>query len=391
MSRQSHRLRKRTRMPRSCEGISWAAPRGTLWPCVKCAKANIRGRSSCLLPSYPGGSRWGQAIAPALLAFAQLLRQSIPAMLLPRLASAVQSVSAGGWAVGVSGGADSVALLDLLRSRRDLALRVVHLDHQARGRQSAADAAFVADLSARWNLPCSLATRDQLEASTGGLPNNLSARFRALRLILFQQVVRDHQLSGVIVAHHADDQAETVLHRLLRGSGYEGLCGMSRATSIGELRVLRPLLRVPRTDLRALLHSIGQTWREDPSNATDKYLRNRLRRFLAADPVLTQDLLRLASACRKLRRWARGSAPRLEESFAVHQLADLPLLLARQSARSWMIDRGVPPGDITPQSLDQLVLMAADAASPARANFPGSLLVRRRRGQVLAECHPPRL
>jgi len=310
-------------------------------------------------------------------------------MLSARLASAVESVPSGGWAVAVSGGADSVALLALLRSRGDLRLHVVHLDHQTRGQQSTDDAAFVADIASRWHLDCSLATREQIEPTLGQPPKNPSARFRAMRLALFGQVVRDHRLAGVVVAHHADDQAETILHRLLRGSGYEGLCGMARNTHLGELRMFRPMLGVPRAQLRAFLGSIGQNWREDPSNASDKYLRNRLRRFLAAHPPLTDDLLTLGQTCRRLRRWTRATAPRLEESFSVGRLADLPNLLARESARGWLIERGVSPADITPHALDQLIAMAADAASPARADFPGSLLVRRRRGVLFTDPPDP--
>jgi tRNA(Ile)-lysidine synthetase-like protein len=306
----------------------------------------------------------------------------------PRLASAVESVPPGAWAIAVSGGADSIALLALLRSRSDLRLHVVHLDHQTRGQQSTDDAAFVVDRASRWILPCSVATREQIEPTLADLPTNLSARFRAMRLALFAKVVHDQQLTGVIVAHHADDQAETILHRLLRGSGYEGLCGMTRNTRLGELRMLRPMLDVRRTDLRAFLNSIGQTWREDPSNASDKYLRNRLRRFLAAHPPLTNDLLALGRHCRRLRRWTRANAPRLDESFSVHQLAGLPKLLARQSSRRWLIDRGVSPAHITPRALDQLITMAADAASPPRADFPGSLLVRRRRGILFTDTKP---
>jgi tRNA(Ile)-lysidine synthase len=280
--------------------------------------------------------------------------------------------------------------LALLHTRADLHLHVVHLDHQTRGQQSTEDAVFVADLAARWNIPCTLTTRGQLEPALADLPKNLSARFRALRLALFHQVVRDRQLAGIIVAHHADDQAETILHRLLRGSGYEGVCGMSRNTRLGELRICRPMLNVPRSDLRAFLASIGQTWREDSSNASDKYLRNRLRRFLAGHPPLTADLLALGTACRRLRRWTRAAAPRLAESFPVDQLADLPILIARQSVRAWLTDRGVPPAKITPHSLDRLIAMATDAASPARADFPGSLLVRRRRGILFADPREPK-
>jgi tRNA(Ile)-lysidine synthase len=309
-----------------------------------------------------------------------------------RLSDAVQSLPPGAYAVGVSGGADSVALLSLLRRCPDLQLHVVHLDHQTRGEESTADARFVAELATKWNLPATLALRQQIEPLLPDPPSNLSARFRALRMKLFAQVVAERNLSGVILAHHADDQAETVLHRLLRGSGYEGLCGMSPAARLGSLRVLRPLLGIRRAELRAWLTSTDQPWREDSSNFSDKYLRNRLRAFLLDRPQLTADLLTLCSACRALRDWARANAPRFGETLPADQLANLPPLLARQAAGAWLISRGASAQALTPKSVDRLLAMAADAASPSRADFPGALHIRRRRGLLFVDpdgCNPP--
>src|SRR6476620_3691953 len=110
-------------------------------------------------------------------------------MLQTDLFSAVKTVPAGAWAVGVSGGADSVALLSLLRQRADLSLRVVHLDHQARPGASAADAKFVQAIARQWDLPCEVATYDAIAPSIDELPKNRSARFRAARLSFFCRVV----------------------------------------------------------------------------------------------------------------------------------------------------------------------------------------------------------
>src|ERR1051325_10404986 len=127
----------------------------------------------------------------------------------------VATVRPASWAIAVSGGADSVALLSLLLDRRsDLALHVVHFDHHTREGQSAQDAAFVRQLALDHGLPFSIATRDQIEPDLAArmiLPRNLSARFRALRYEWFRRVVAAANLGGVILAHHADDQAETVL------------------------------------------------------------------------------------------------------------------------------------------------------------------------------------
>src|SRR5205823_4177907 len=100
--------------------------------------------------------------------------------------------------------------LALLRPRGDLRLHVVHLDHETRGGQSAEDAQFVGDLAREWGLAVTVARRGEIESAMGALPRNRSARHRALRLELFRRVVSEHKLRGVILAHHADDQAETV-------------------------------------------------------------------------------------------------------------------------------------------------------------------------------------
>jgi tRNA(Ile)-lysidine synthetase-like protein len=291
----------------------------------------------------------------------------------------ILAIPAGKWAVGVSGGADSVALLLLLHRRPDLQLHVVHLDHETRNGQSAHDAAFVADLAARLHLPATITLRSQVNSPP---LKNLSAKFRAARIALFKQVVNSQQLNGVILAHHADDQAETVLQRLLRGAGPTALTGMSPKTTIDGLCILRPLLQIPSSDLRQFLKNQNQPWQQDISNTSPKYLRNRLRPILAADPALRNSLLDLAAACRRLRQWLRKNAPTLPQQFSVDVLASLPPPLARQSARRWFLDRNIPPGRITTIACDRLIAMAADAASPPRQHFPAGLLVRRRRGII---------
>jgi tRNA(Ile)-lysidine synthetase-like protein len=304
-----------------------------------------------------------------------------------RLEQSVATVPPGSWAVGVSGGADSVALLDLLVRYRgsDLSLHVIHLDHQTRGQASTGDATFVNQLASKLNLPCTIARRDQIQPLLTNPPTNPSALYRQLRLTLFRKVVEQRRLCGVLLAHHADDQAETVLHRLLRGSAYAGLAGMSPRTCVNQLVILRPLLGVGRAPLREHLARHGLSWREDASNASPKYLRNRLRRLLAAAPVLCKDLLSLSQACAELRDWVRLEAPQLQEQFPPAMLANLPRILADQSARTWLASRGVPADQILPSLVERLRTMAQDAASPARFDLPGGLRLRRRGGVLFVE------
>lgn len=298
-------------------------------------------------------------------------------------------VTPGRWAVGVSGGADSVALLRLLGRRGDLFLHVVHLDHQTRGPESDGDARFVQTLAAQLNLPCTIGRRDEVEARLTDLPANPSSRYRTARIALFRDVVNAHCLQGVVLAHHSDDRAETILLRLLRGSGPAGLAPIEASTRVGGLLMLRPLLDVPRVQLRAVLGGCGQTWREDDSNASDHYLRNRVRRWLADQPALVEHLLALGDACAALRGFAQAHAPRLNERFCTADLAGLPSILADASARRWLADRGVPRDQIGPGAIRRLLTMATDAGSAAKVNFPGRIVIRRRGGEIFVDGPPP--
>jgi tRNA(Ile)-lysidine synthase len=303
------------------------------------------------------------------------------------LQRAIETVSAGAWAVGVSGGADSVALLALLRGRGDVRCHAVHLDHQTRDGASADDARFVATLCATWKVPCTIARRSEIESSVADLPANRSARFRALRLELFRRVCAKQGLAGVILAHHADDQAETIFQRLVRGSaGPAGLVGMRLRTRVAGLTIQRPLLGATSAELREMLRARGQPWREDSSNASPAYQRNRVRKILAANPPLSHALLDMAEAMGAWVNWARSSAPTLAETFAVRELADQPEALAMEALRRWLAERGAPREELSPDVLARLIEMARDAGTSPRRHFPGGLLVARRSGRIgLAE------
>jgi hypothetical protein len=97
---------------------------------------------------------------------------------------------------------------------------------------------------------------------------------------------------------------------------------------------------------------------------------------------LTQSLLDLSAACARLRRWVRSAAPALAETFAVKDLTELPDMLARESARRWLSNRGAPPGELSIFVLDRFLTFARDAASPPRQHFPGGLPVRRGGGVI---------
>lgn len=302
------------------------------------------------------------------------------------ISEAIASIPGGKWGVGVSGGADSVALLLLLNDslRTDISLHVIHLDHETRNGESAIDARFVSELAERLGLPCTIELRSAIETQVKPPQKNVSARFRAARLELFAQMVKSHGLCGVILAHHADDQAETIFQRLLRGSGATGLAGMRRSARLRDVRVMRPLLRIRRDALRVFLCERNQVWREDSSNASDQQLRNRLRQVLAGNDSLAESLLRLGESSAKLCRWVSASAPAPGAVLHARQTLELPRLLQSELARKWLAAAGVPRDRIDAPVINQLISMLQDAATPARQHFPGKVLVRRSRGTLCA-------
>ncbi len=174
--------------------------------------------------------------------------------------------------VAVSGGADSVALLHLLAALapgRGWSLVVASLDHGLRGDAGAADVAFVAGLAGGLGIPF-VAGRADAPRPRGASPEEAA---RDARLGFLREAASRHGAAAVALGHTADDQAETVLYRLARGAGRRGLAGMRRWAP----PFWRPLLGVRRADLRDLLAAAGLPWREDPTNDSDAFARNRIR------------------------------------------------------------------------------------------------------------------
>lgn len=185
--------------------------------------------------------------------------------------------------VAVSGGADSTALLAVmhgLRERFELSLHAAHLDHGLRGDASSADAEFVSRQCAALDVPVTI-DRCDVRAAAAESGTGIEETARNLR---YQFLIRTAQSIGapwVALAHNADDQVETVLHRLIRGTGLGGLSGMPVSRPLADgITLIRPLLDVTRNEIEADLHARGLVWREDASNASPEFTRNRIRHRL---------------------------------------------------------------------------------------------------------------
>lgn len=233
-----------------------------------------------------------------------------------------------GLLVAVSGGVDSVVLLHLLgRLAPGLGLRLTaaHLDHGLRGSESAADAAFVAEVCERLNVPL-LSARRTVRRRPG---ESLQAAARRVRYRFLFAAARRAGAQAVATAHHADDLAETVLLRLLAGAGSAGLAAMARPRP----GLLRPLLIHPKAELIAYAAARGLAFREDASNADPKYARNRLRAEVL--PVLAAVQPNIVGA---LGREARVLAD--EADFIARAAAEAMKALGRDGAP------GLPAGAV---------------------------------------------
>jgi tRNA(Ile)-lysidine synthase len=182
-------------------------------------------------------------------------------------------------AVAVSGGADSVALLRLLlelRSELGVVLSVMHFNHKLRP-EAELDQAFVAGLAEVHGLELRCEAGDvKLCAKKHQL--SVEAAARRLRYEYFKRVLAQGEMNQIATAHTLDDQAETVLLRLVRGAGTRGLAGIYPAVAVGEeSSIVRPLLGSARKDVLQFLKDIGQEWREDGSNRDLRFARNRVR------------------------------------------------------------------------------------------------------------------
>jgi len=272
--------------------------------------------------------------------------------------------------VAVSGGADSVCLLHVLlelRSRWELVLKVLHVNHALRGEESRQDEEFVRELAGRLGLSC------WISAAPVGEAGNLEQAARQARLEFFRQMVADGVVGRVALGHTRTDQAETVLFRFLRGAGTAGLAGIRPITSDG---IVRPLLAVNRYEVEHYLRSRGIPWREDSSNSSLRFARNRIRHELLPqlardwNPAIVETLAHTADwALAEEEYWER--LPVLNEILEdrrdavlirADRLRDLPLAAARRIVRK-AIERA--KGDLRGVDFDHISGILSLASSPA--------------------------
>jgi tRNA(Ile)-lysidine synthase len=269
-------------------------------------------------------------------------------------------------AVGLSGGADSVALLRALagRSRElGLVLHVAHLHHGLRGAEADADRDFCFDLAQTLRLPFHEGRVDgaaaaKADPAAGKPAETIEEAARRLRYQWFRALMSQTPLDAIATAHTRDDQAETVLGKFLRGAWTEGLSGIHPAVRFPEGRVVRPLLGTTRGEIEAYLGALGQAWREDSSNRHLTFTRNRIRHELLPllegwNPRLRDHLAQMAELARAEETWwgtevdriagqiilpgrpVRGGGRAAADGLAIEfsRLAELPIAIQRRVLR----------------------------------------------------------
>ncbi len=279
----------------------------------------------------------------------------------------------------VSGGADSMALLwgtYLLKDKLGITLTAAHFDHGLRGEESRRDAEFVRDFCRGYNIPLTMGSGQVVAGSKG-----LEAAARDARYAFL------NTLPGKIAtAHTADDNAETVLMHLVRGTGLKGLGGIAPVNG----KLIRPMLGITRQQVEAFLNEYHIPHIEDSSNDTDAFLRNRLRHHVM--PLLKAENPRLAENLSATARRLREDEAELCKLAKFDTLPDIPELKALSSAiRSRMLEAFLKENGVKEPTAEHIALAEALVFSgnpSASAAFPGGIALHRQYNRLTAQAAP---
>ncbi len=304
---------------------------------------------------------------------------------------------AGPGVIAVSGGADSVALLLAIHPFYHESLTIAHANHQLRGPESDEDAGFVAELAKKLQIP--------VQIGRISLPNaiNLESNARTLRYQWLANVAAERSATWIATGHTADDQAETILHRLVRGTGLQGLRGIRPIRKLDEstsqCQLIRPMLEVSRTEILADLSARNQPFRTDSTNVDDRFTRNRIRHHLLPlmkefNPEVVSLLGRLAHQAddtfdfveaEATRLLLQAERPRAGTKLILDKSAieGAPFVVKCELFRLVWVREGWPLNDMTFDHWRRI-------ATPTPGDYPGGVTVRLVAGMVQIEANPSR-
>lgn len=297
--------------------------------------------------------------------------------------------------VAVSGGRDSVALLHWLLARGYQRLVVCHLNHRLRGRAAAADARFVQALARRLGVDCVIDSADVAKvAKARSLSVETAAR--ALRYELFAAVARRYRCDTIFVGHNANDLVETFLMNLFRGASPSGLAALREISThrIGakKLTVVRPMLRVWRSEIDAFIAAAGLKFRDDATNAGVDPTRNRLRHrvlpFIAKElgRDVRKTIWRTAMIAADEETWLDSLPAPIDHTAAnlnVKKLAALMPAQQRRTIHAWLKSHGV--SDVNFDIVERVRALLDSSGGPAKTNMPKARYARRKAGEIFLE------
>lgn len=286
----------------------------------------------------------------------------------------------------VSGGADSMCLLHLLSQREELSLVCAHFNHQLRGEESDRDEAFVREICKQWNIPLTVG-RGDVEAFARREKLSLEEAGRTLRYAFLYQAAEEELCDWIATAHNAEDNAETLLLHLLRGSGLNGLTGISPQRG----KLVRPLLTTSRKEIEAYLIQHDIPHREDSTNADDAYTRNRVRHQLL--PLLEEMnpgfVRRLTSAIPRLRadndylndlaRQLLTKTEHREDGLVLPAalLSQAPAPVASRAVRFLLAQAAGGNWDCSAGHIDTVLELCRSSSPSAQVSLPHGLTARR--------------
>jgi len=297
--------------------------------------------------------------------------------------------------IGVSGGRDSIALLNLLVDLGYKKLVVCHLNHQLRGAASRGDARFVEKVARNLRLDCEIGSTDVgALAKRSKLSIETAARFA--RLAFFVEVARRRRCSRMFLAHHADDLVETALLNLFRGAGPGGMAAMRKFSihRIGktELTILRPLLGVWRSEIDSYVRQNELEFREDSTNAALHSSRNKIRHRILPDieKLFSRDVRK--TIWRAAQIWSEEEAV-LDSlvstetisaaNLSVAPLRKMPVALQRRTIHRWLRARKV--ADVSFDTVENVRSLLEPGAKAAKVNLSRDQHARRRAGKIFLD------
>jgi len=295
--------------------------------------------------------------------------------------------------VGVSGGADSIALLHVLNKiSKDFSFKIVvaHLNHMLRGTDSKLDEELVITLCREWGLPCFVKNCD-VYALSKALKMSLEEAGRLARYDFFEQLFREHSASKIALAHHRDDKVETILYNIIRGTGTRGLKGI---TYCRDNHIIRPLLDFTKIEILSYCQDENLDFREDKSNLDLNFTRNKIRHDLLPlivreyNPNISGALLRMADIISEEEDYLNEVSLELVEKNTISEdgkiLLDLEMFdkqhlsLKRRMIRAILMKYFLGSSTYELKHIDSIIFLLSSSKSNAQLDFPNNLIVYKR-------------